>query len=450
MSADDGDMATIPNRDDVAQDRPDRPLRIPRGTRLDEAAFAPRHRVLWLILLANLPVLVGIANVRPVMHPGVLYAELATIAACLVLGRALRGHSARATTVALGLMVGAGSLVHVGGGLTDLHIWFYVITAMVALYQMWTPFLAAVGFVAVHHMGMSLWMPVMVFSSPESLAHPVLFSLLHAAFLLVEAAFLAYGWRFAEAADKDRRAQQRMAAARRMEQERAEQELADDRARAAEAEADRLRARDRRAAELHQRLVELRGTGVRLDENVATATSVMEGLRDAITEIAGAASRASSTAQHADSESRRSAGTVARLTVTMADIDQIAMSISAIADQTNLLALNATIESARAGEAGRGFAVVAGEVKDLALETAKATERIRRVVDTVRGDVGATGAALAVIQQVIGEVVDAQNTIASVVQEQTSATAQAQDAMCGASREAARMAAELQQITVPD
>jgi len=93
--------------------------------------------------------------------------------------------------------------------------------------------------------------------------------------------------------------------------------------------------------------------------------------------------------------------------------------------------------------------VVAGEVKDLALETARATERIRRVVDTVRGDVGATGAALAVIQQVIGEVVDAQDTITSAVAEQTAATAQAREAMRGASREAARMAGELQRIAVP-
>ncbi len=134
----------------------------------------------------------------------------------------------------------------------------------------------------------------------------------------------------------------------------------------------------------------------------------------------------------------------------MSDIDQIAASISAIADLTNLLALNATIESARAGDAGKGFAVVAGEVEDLALETAKATERIRRVVDTVRGDVSATGAALATIQLVIGEVVDAQDTIASAVEEQTAATAQAQEAISGASRETARMARELQQIAAHD
>ena len=130
----------------------------------------------------------------------------------------------------------------------------------------------------------------------------------------------------------------------------------------------------------------------------------------------------------------------------MAEIDQIAGSISAIADQTNLLALNATIESARAGEAGKGFAVVAGEVKDLATETARATERIRRVVDAVRGDVGAGGSALGGVEEVIQGVVEAQGTIAAAVEEQNAATAQAQEAIAGASQEAARMAAELRRI----
>jgi methyl-accepting chemotaxis protein len=444
-------MITPPAREATVDVAPDEPTpRIPRGVRLDETGFAPRHRILSVILLLNVPVLIGIATVRGADHPGVLYTELAAIAAALALGRVLRSQVSRATAVAVGLMVGAGSLVHVGGGLTDLHIWFYAILALVALYQMWTPFVAAVAFVAVHHIGMSLWMPMMIFSTPQAMAQPILFSLLHAVFLLAEATFLAYGWKFTEDAERGRRDQERLAAAQRAEQEQAEQDLADERARVIEAEATRLRAREGRAAVLQRRVVELQGAGTRLDENVATATSVMEGLRVAITEISGAASRASSTAQHADSESRQSAGTVERLTATMGDIDQIAASISAIADQTNLLALNATIESARAGDAGRGFAVVAGEVKDLALETAKATERIRRVVDTVRGDVSATGAALATIQRVIGEVVDAQDTIASAVEEQTAATAQAQEAISGASREAARMAGELQQIAVAD
>src|SRR3712207_7437603 len=119
----------------------------------------------------------------------------------------------------------------------------------------------------------------------------------------------------------------------------------------------------------------------------------------------------------------------------MAEIDQIAGSISAIADQTNPLALNAPIESARAGEAGKGFAVVAGEVKDLALETAQATERIRTVVDAVRHEVDTAGTALGSVEDIIRGVVDAQSTIAAAVEEQSAATAQAQEAIAGRSEE---------------
>jgi methyl-accepting chemotaxis protein len=143
------------------------------------------------------------------------------------------------------------------------------------------------------------------------------------------------------------------------------------------------------------RLVELQQSGARLNGNASTVTTVMDAMRSAIDESAGAAS----TAQDANSQSRASAANIERLTATMTRIDQIATSISAIADQTNLLALDATIESARAGEAGKGFAVVANEVKELAQETARATDRIRPVVDATE-----TGATISRIQEVMQDV----------------------------------------------
>jgi methyl-accepting chemotaxis protein len=110
------------------------------------------------------------------------------------------------------------------------------------------------------------------------------------------------------------------------------------------------------------------------------------------------------------------------LGVSSTDIGKVVKVIRAIAEQTNLLALNATIEAARAGESGKGFAVVAKEVKDLARETATATEDISQKIEAIQRDARASATAIGEIGRIIHQIAGIQTTIAGAVEEQTATT----------------------------
>jgi methyl-accepting chemotaxis protein len=114
--------------------------------------------------------------------------------------------------------------------------------------------------------------------------------------------------------------------------------------------------------------------------------------------------------------------TVTKLGESSQEIGKVIKVITSIAQQTNLLALNATIEAARAGEAGKGFAVVANEVKELAKQTASATEEIGRKIEAIQLDTKGAVGAIGEIGSIIDQINDISNSIASAVEEQTVTT----------------------------
>jgi methyl-accepting chemotaxis protein len=159
-----------------------------------------------------------------------------------------------------------------------------------------------------------------------------------------------------------------------------------------------------------------------VSQNLQTVATGAEEMGASIKEIAKNATEAAKVATSAVKVAETTTATVSKLGDSSLEIGQVIKVITSIAQQTNLLALNATIEAARAGEAGKGFAVVANEVKELAKETAKATEDISRKIEAIQTDTKAAVEAIASISTVINQINDISSTIASAVEQQNATT----------------------------
>ncbi len=159
-----------------------------------------------------------------------------------------------------------------------------------------------------------------------------------------------------------------------------------------------------------------------VSKNVATVATSAEEMSASVKEIAKNANDAARVATEAVVVASNTNKTIAKLGESSIEIGKVIKVITSIAQQTNLLALNATIEAARAGEAGKGFAVVANEVKELAKQTASATEEISQKIEAIQADTKGAVTAIDQISKVIGQINDISSTIASAVEEQSATT----------------------------
>ena len=416
--------------------------------RLSDKAFNARHRILRLILVLHVPVIALIALLNGSAgvaaeghehvggaHAAALWIMIGAVVACAAVADRLPSQQARGMAVSAGLVLAAAALVHAGGGLTDLHFHFFVVLALIGLYQDWVVFAAAVAIVALHHLGFGIIAPDMVFSDPKAKANPAVWAFLHALFVLGMCAAQVVYWKFAAEQQNEADLERETATG---QAELALREAADDAERRERAAVADAAEQVTRGADLTDRLekvlADVGAVGVRLlDDTGSALTTLQEALAGARETTSGAVEEINTAGADADS----ALTVIGKLQDAMTGIGSVAGLIQRIADQTHLLALNATIEAARAGDAGKGFGVVAGEVKQLAAQTAEATGQIEATVAEMgRNSTDVTNAVRAVAQR-LNRIADTQVAVADVVTEQNALAARTRDVVVAAAGEVA-------------
>lgn len=327
----------------------------------------------------------------------------------------------------------------------DMHFYYFAVLAMLSAFCEWKVLVAAAALVAAHHLSLNTFLPEAIYPNGSNL----LLTLVHTIIIVIETTMLIIVGRvirsiFAQAESAHRDAE---IAAAELEHAaiRREEELA-----ATKMRADRMKDLfDRFQREiadsteiLHSAAQNLQADAVGLDKTAAVANaqsmtaatasketaskvqlaaSAGEQLATTIADVGSNAAMSSQLAAGAVEEAVKTSTTIDELADVVNEIGKVTELISAIAAQTNLLALNATIEAARAGKAGRGFAVVAQEVKELAGQTASATQEIDQRVGAMQIATGRSVEAIQVISGTIRELDQFSTRIAEAVEQQAKA-----------------------------
>ncbi|MEN3272221.1 MAG: hypothetical protein V7636_982 [Actinomycetota bacterium] len=171
---------------------------LPAGVMLPREAWEPRHRWIVRLLWAHVPALAifSLLKGNGILHTAV---EITPLITC-----ALAAHSenlsprVRSCFAGSGLMIASAVLVHLGDGRTEMHFHFFVMLPVISLYQEWRPFLISIAFVALHHGIVGVVSPLNVFDTPDAIAHPILWALIHASFVLAASAVCVTSWRIIE------------------------------------------------------------------------------------------------------------------------------------------------------------------------------------------------------------------------------------------------------------
>lgn len=187
-------------------------------------------------------------------------------------------------------------------------------------------------------------------------------------------------------------------------------------------------------------------TAGQVSDNVQSVAAAVEELAASIREISQQVNSSSSVANSAADRARGAVERINALVSTAEQIGSVITLINDIASQTNLLALNATIEAARAGEAGKGFAVVASEVKNLAMQTAKATEEISTQVQAIQQSTGTAAAEISEIAKTIEQINQIGGTVAAAVTEQEAATGEISRAVTQAATGTSELRGNIQTV----